>query len=116
MNRILEQGGIYLCNLDPIIGSEQGGKRPCIVVSNNMSCMYSPTVTIVPITSQSKKPMVTHMMLSKARYRFLVGDENLVLCEQIRTIDKSRIGGFIGRVRDIDLKEIIDRINEHLSV
>ena len=111
--RILVQGGVYMCNLSPNIGSEQGGNRPCIVVSNKFSCIYSPTVLIVPVTSQKKKLLPTHLELFNSKYPCFFKEKNVVLCEQLRTIDKVRIGSFIGTINKKDLNLIIDKINEN---
>ena len=112
MRRILTQGGIYVVDLDGI-GCEQSGLRPCIVVSNQVACAYSPTVTIVPITSKDKKYMPTHYILNSNRYNYFNENENTVLCEQIRTVDKCRFRQFLGKLRHDDFNGVLEKINRN---
>lgn len=95
------------------IGCEQKGIRPCVVVSNQMACSYSPTATIVPVTSKDKKYIPTHYMLNNNKYGCFDKDENTILCEQIRTIDKCRFKQFIGKLSDDDLQGVIEKINRN---
>ena len=94
MRRIF-RGDIYYAKLDPVIGSEQGGKRPVLIISNNRGNIYSPTVIIVPISSKisTRTPLPTHVVLGEV----LGLDKNsVVLCEQIRAIDKKRLIHYFG--------------------
>lgn len=95
------------------LGCEQQGIRPCIVVSNKISCFYSPTVTIVPVTSKDKKYIPTHYMLNNKKYKCFKNNENTILCEQIRTVDKCRFKQFIGRLSYDDLQGVIEKINRN---
>lgn len=90
-------------NFDPIIGSEQGGPRPAVVVQNDIGNKHAPTVIIAPVTSKTKKTnLPTHVKLtSKCLER-----NSMVLLEQIKTIDKSRIESYIGTLTDEEMKMI----------
>lgn len=86
MTAEIKRGQVWYADLSPVVGSEQGGLRPVIVVSNNIGNKYAPTITICPITSQVKNPLPTHT--------YIATKENIcgtVMCEQVRTIDKSRL-------------------------
>ena len=95
-NQTVRRGDMFYANLNPKVGSEQGDLRPVLVVQNNAGNTYSPTVVVVPITRNlNKKTLPTHVVIPKAN-----GLENnsLALVEQIRTIDRSRITGYIGHI------------------
>lgn len=88
---IVKRGEIYLdTDFGTGQGSEQSGRRPCIVISNDMCNRFSPTITVIPITKQMKTELPTHFNMSKAEFK-LNGD-SIALVEQMRTIDKSRLG------------------------
>lgn len=112
----LKRGEIYLdTDFGTGEGSEQSGKRPCVIISNDMCNRYSPTVTVVPITTQNKTSLPTHHKLSKRDYR--LPDDSTVLVEQMRTIDKSRLGvrHFKSVTRE-DMKVLDDMIKIQLGV
>lgn len=90
--RKLERGQVYYAQLGKPIGSEQGGTRPVIIVQNNTGNRCSPTVVVVPITSQHKPALPTHVLLRKTSK---LAGTSCALTEQIRTIDRSRLGAFI---------------------
>ena len=82
------RGEIYYADLSPAVGSEQGGVRPVVIVQNNMGNKHAPTTIIAPITSQiGKKPLPTHILFNGCG----VPKDSVILLEQIRTIDKSRL-------------------------
>ena len=84
------RGDIYYADLSPVVGSEQGGVRPVLVIQNDVGNKYSPTVIIAAITSQlSKAKLPTHIELSKEKYSLI--KDSVVLLEQIRTLDKRRL-------------------------
>ena len=93
-NTIL-RGDIYYADLNPTVGSEQGGVRPLIILQNNVGNRYSPTVIAAAITAKPKKPLPTHASIGHACGRL---KESFVLLEQIRTIDKSRLRERMGRL------------------
>ena len=84
------RGQMYYANLDPVIGSEQGGNRPVLVIQNNVGNRHSPTVICAAITSQmNKAKLPTHVELSCGRYALV--KDSVILLEQLRTIDKKRL-------------------------
>ncbi len=91
----MKRGEIYYANLDPVMGSEQGGVRPVLIIQNDMGNRFSPTVIILPLTSsQNKAPLKTHVPV-----RPPVGGlkkPSLILCEQVRTIEKKRLLSLVG--------------------
>lgn len=95
-NWIYHRGDIYLANLNPFKGSEQGGTRPVLVLSNDIGNYYSSLITIAPITSQLKKTQQpTHVMLDNVRG---LSTESMVCLEQIHAIDKMRILRYLGKI------------------
>lgn len=93
----VNRGDIYYADLSPVVGSEQGGTRPVLVVQNDVGNKYSPTVIIAAITSQlDKAKLPTHIELKKEKYNLL--KDSVVLLEQIRTLDKRRLKDLISKV------------------
>jgi len=93
---IVKRGDVYYADLSPVIGSEQGGVRPVLVVQNDIGNRYSPTVIVSAITSQiNKAKLPTHIEISSED--FSLPKDSVVLLEQIRTIDKKRLKEKIGR-------------------
>lgn len=102
----IERGQIYFVDLDPVIGSEQGGSRPVLVVQNNMGNRHSPTIIIAPITSKPKSYYLpTHVLLPN---ELGLPQNSMVLLEQMRTIDKSRLAYLIGCANE-EVMGCIDR-------
>lgn len=86
----ITRGEIYYADLSPVVGSEQGGVRPVLVVQNDVGNKYSPTVIVSAITSQlTKAKLPTHIELAKSRYP--LPKDSVILLEQIRTLDKQRL-------------------------
>lgn len=105
MEQKIKRGDIYYAELNPIIGSEQGGERPVIVISNDKGNKYSPTVIVAAITSNTtKNNLPTHYMLDNVDG---LPAKSIILFEQIRTIDKNRLKGHITCLDDKILKAII---------
>lgn len=97
------RGELYYAQLDPVMGSEQGGERPVLILQNNKGNQYSPTVVIAPLTTSGvKPPLPTHIEISSSGLR----STSIVLLEQIRTIDKMRIKKYIGSVSPQVMKQI----------
>lgn len=95
MKTSIKRGDIYLVNLEPVLGSEQGGIRPALIIQNDVGNVYSPTTIVAALTShiKSKAKLPTHIMIKKrGGMRF----NSIVLLEQIRTIDKARLIDYIG--------------------
>ena len=93
----MKRGDIYRANLDPVQGSEQGGVRPVVIVQNDLGNQFSPTVIIAPLTSQRKKQsQPTHVQVYPPEGGLKYPSQ--ILCEQVRTLEKSRLSGYIGRL------------------
>lgn len=114
-NWIYRRGDVYLANLDPYIGSEQGGTRPVVVLQNNTGNYYCPTLIIAPITSKAgKKPsQPTHYYAERIHGLDVPG---MVLLEQIKTIDKRRVKKYLGRMTRQQMDEIGEAIEEALGL
>ena len=102
---IVKRGDIYYANLSPVVGSEQGGHRPVLVLQNDIGNKYSPTVIVAAITSQiSKAKLPTHIEVSSQEFN--LEKDSVVLLEQLRTIDKSRLKEKIGEITQTSLNKI----------
>jgi mRNA interferase MazF len=94
-NSDIKRGDLYYADLSPVIGSEQGGVRPVLIVQNDVGNKYSPTVIVSAITSQiNKAKLPTHVEISFNEYG--LNKDSVILLEQIRTIDKKRLREKIG--------------------
>ncbi len=108
---IVKRGEIYYADLSPVVGSEQGGVRPVLIVQNNIGNKYSPTVIAAAITSQiNKTKMPTHIEIDAQKYG--LAKDSVILLEQIRTLDKRRLKEKIG----IADKEVMHKVNEALVI
>ncbi len=105
------RGDIFLVDLDNQLGSEQSGLRPAVIVQNEEGNTYSPTTIICPITSRSKTQIPTHVPISPKDCDII--KESIILCEQIRVIDKARLKKKLGEIRN---QKIINDINEKLKI
>ena len=103
---IVKRGDIFYADLSPVIGSEQGGVRPVLVIQNDIGNKYSPTIIIAAITSQiNKAKLPTHIEINAPDYG--LPKDSVVLLEQIRTIDKKRLREKIGHF-DEDMMNNVD--------
>ncbi len=108
---LVRRGDIYYADLSPVVGSEQGGIRPVLIIQNNIGNRYSPTVIAAAITSRgSKAKLPTHIKLY-ADHSGLAKD-SVVLLEQIRTIDKTRLKEKMGTLSPYDMY----KVDEALSI
>ena len=109
MERIIKRGDIYYAELNPVIGSEQGGTRPVLIISNDIGNKHSPTVIIAAITSRvhTKAKLPTHTAVSNYE-----GLDSVILLEQIRTIDKQRLKQYMGMMPN----SIMARVNKALAI
>lgn len=108
---IVKRGDIYYADLSPVVGSEQGGIRPVLVIQNDIGNKYSPTVIAAAITSQiNKAKMPTHIELAAKDYG--LNKDSVILLEQIRTIDKRRLREKIDRIDD----GLMASVNNALSI
>ena len=105
LNLPIRRGDIYYADLSPVIGSEQGGIRPVLVIQNDVGNRHSPTVIVAAITGfPNKKYIPKHLCLHiDTDYQ---GYESMVLLEQLRTLDKSRLERYAGNVGTEKMKEI----------
>ena len=109
---VVRRGDMYYADLSPVIGSEQGGIRPVLVIQNDTGNKYSPTVIVSAITSQlGKNRLPTHIEL--ASKDFGLKSDSVVLAEQVRTIDKSRLKEKIGHIED---DRVMNKINSALGI
>ncbi len=107
---IVKRGDIFYADLSPVIGSEQGGIRPVLVVQNDVGNKYSPTVIAAAITSRiNKAKLPTHIEIEAAEYG--LQKDSVVLLEQIRTIDKKRLREKIGRLDELQMVKVNDAIS-----
>ena len=101
----IKRGDIYYADLAPVIGSEQGGTRPVLIIQNDMGNRHSPTVIAAAITSrQKKKPLPTHIRLEDSPCG--LEQESTVLLEQVRTIDRARLKEYIGRAGSMTMQDV----------
>lgn len=101
----IRRGEIYYADLSPVVGSEQGGIRPVLIIQNDVGNKYSPTVIVSAITSKIDKAKIpTHIELKAQDYG--LAKNSVVLLEQIRTIDKRRLKEKIGILDEFKIKQI----------
>ena len=110
VKKTIMRGEIYYANLNPVVGSEQGDTRPVLVVQNEMGNKHSPTIVVAPITRKLKKKLLpTHVTVNIPKHSGMTAD-SLILVEQIRTIDRIRLGEYIGRIGNKVQAEIDDAL------
>lgn len=108
---IVRRGDIFYADLRPVIGSEQGGIRPVLIIQNDMGNRHSPTVICAAITSKmNKAKLPTHVELDSARYDMV--KDSVILLEQLRTIDKKRLKDKVCHLDD----EILEKVDRALLV
>lgn len=108
---LIKRGDIFYADLSPVVGSEQGGIRPVLIVQNDVGNKYSPTVIAAAITSQiNKAKLPTHIEINAQEYG--LAKDSVILLEQIRTIDKKRLREKIGHLDD----ELMEKVNDALSI
>lgn len=104
-NQTIKRGEIYYADLSPVVGSEQGGVRPVLIIQNDIGNKYSPTVIVAAITSQINKAKIpTHIELSSITYN--LPKDSVVLLEQLRTIDKKRLQQKISCLDNIKMRDV----------
>lgn len=109
MDTNVKRGDIYYADLSPVVGSEQGGTRPVLIIQNDTGNRYSPTVIAAAITSQTGKARLpTHISLTGSNYG--LSKDSIVLLEQIRTIDKRRLREHMGRLDEALMTQVDDAI------
>lgn len=106
---IVKRGDIFYADLSPVVGSEQGGMRPVLIVQNDTGNKHSPTVIAAAITSQiGKARLPTHIELGAKSYG--LSRDSVILLEQIRTIDKSRLKDKMGRLDEPTMNKVDNAI------
>lgn len=112
MNRVqVRRGDIFYADLSPVVGSEQGGIRPVLIIQNDVGNRHSPTVICVAITSRmNKAKLPTHVEIDASKYQIV--KNSVILLEQIRTIDKQRLKDMVCHLD----KEIMNKVDEALKV
>ena len=106
---MVKRGDIYYADLSPVVGSEQGGMRPVLIVQNDTGNRHSPTVIAAAITSQmGKARLPTHIELSSQNYG--LSRDSVILLEQIRTIDKSRLRERMGKLDNDTMTKVDNAI------
>ena len=101
----IKRGEIYYADLSPVIGSEQGGIRPVLIIQNDVGNKYSPTVIAAAITSQlNKAKLPTHIELSEGEFGLV--KDSVILLEQIRTLDKRRLKEKIGELSSSKMQKV----------
>ncbi len=108
---IVKRGDVYFADLSPVVGSEQGGVRPVLVLQNDIGNRFSPTVIVAAITAQIQKAKLpTHVEIDAKRYGF--ERDSVILLEQIRTIDKQRLTDKISHLDE----EMMEKVDEALQI
>ena len=96
----MRKGEIYYADLSPVVGSEQGGVRPVLIVQNDVGNQHSPTTIVAPMTTRDKMPMTTHVPVK-------LGDvDNVILLEQVRAISRVRLISRFGEISKEDLARV----------
>ncbi len=108
------RGDLFFANLNPVKGSEQGGKRPVVILQNDVGNKFSPTVIVAAITSRTRKKasMPTHVPLDNAALE----KDSQVLLEQIRTLDKTRLIKKVGKLTQDEMRAIDNSLEISLSL
>lgn len=110
---MIRRGDVYYADLSPVVGSEQGGVRPVVVVQNDKGNRYSKTIIVAPISKKmSKPPIPTHVIFSDDSLSYV----SMILCEQLRTIDMKRLGQWICTLDEKTLEKINRAIRVSLSI
>jgi len=106
-----KRGDVYYVDCGEVIGSEQGGIRPAVIIQNDTGNNYSPTTIVALVTSREKKPLPTHVRIAHGFDR-----PSCVLLEQIRTISKQRLGDYLFSLGDDDMQRIDLALMESLAI
>ena len=104
MRKAIRRGDLFYADLNPVVGSEQGGIRPVLVIQNDVGNHFSPTVVAAALTSRkAKNSLPTHILLENVPG---LAPTSLLLLEQLRTIDRKRLRGYIGRISKEKMLEV----------
>lgn len=112
---MIRRGDIYYADLSPVIGSEQGGIRPVLVIQNNVGNKHSPTIICAAITSKmNKAKLPTHIEISSKDYKIV--RNSVILLEQIRTIDKQRLKEYVCHIDGTTMQKVDRAIRVSLEL
>ena len=112
---MIRRGDIYYADLSPVVGSEQGGIRPVLVIQNNVGTRHSPTIICAAITSKmNKAKLPTHIEISTKDYRIV--RNSVILLEQIRTIDKQRLKEYVCHIDGTTMQKVDRAIRVSLEL
>ncbi|GGH75773.1 MULTISPECIES: type II toxin-antitoxin system PemK/MazF family toxin [Saccharibacillus] len=112
---LVKRGDVFFADLSPVVGSEQGGVRPVLVIQNDIGNRFSPTVIVAAITAQIQKAKLpTHVEIDAKTHGF--DRDSVVLLEQIRTIDKQRLTDRITRLGEETMKRVDESLQISLSL
>lgn len=109
----INRGAIFYADLDPVKGSEQSGMRPVLIIQNNVGNKYSRTILVAPISTKKDKLLPTHILISqfdKLRHN------SIILLEQIRVLDKSRLKGHVCNLCEEDMEKVNKAIKISLGI
>jgi len=107
----VKRGDVYFADLSPVVGSEQGGVRPVLIIQNDIGNRFSPTVIVAAITAQIQKAKLpTHVEIDAKKYN--IERDSVILLEQIRTIDKQRL---TDKITNLD-ETMMSRVDEALKI
>ena len=110
---MVKRGDVFYANLSPVVGSEQGGMRPVLVIQNDKGNKYSNTIIVAPISKKmSKPPIPTHVIFSNDALDYV----SMILCEQLRTIDKQRFGQWICTLAEDTMMKVDQAIKVSLNL
>lgn len=112
---LVKRGDIYYANLNPVVGSEQGGHRPVLIIQNDVGNKYSPTVIVAAITSQiSKAKLPTHVEISGKEFN--LDKDSVLLLEQLRTIDKRRLKEKVTHLSEDTMSKVDEAVRISLGL
>ena len=100
----MKRGDVYMAVLDPVLGSEQGGRRPVVIMQNDIGNLHSPTIIAVPLTASTKPPLPTHALIPGGEGG--LWRDSIALCEQVRTLEKTRLGRRLGSLGEKSLRGV----------
>ena len=110
---MIKRGDVYYADLSGVVGSEQGGVRPVVVVQNDKGNKYSTTLIVAPISKKmSKPPLPTHVIFSASQLNYV----SMILLEQVRTIDKQRLGQWICTLDETTQKKVDEALRISLEL
>ena len=112
MKKIIK-GAIFYANLDPTVGSEQNGIRPVVIIQNDTGNKFSSTTIIAPVTTKKDVELPTHVLIKQFDK---IRPNSIVMVEQIRVIDKTRLKGFIDILNEEQLKEVDEALLKILDI